>query len=178
MSDDFGDLRIVPLAGYEPEEGRWLWAMQDTREQTLNSLEGLSMTDLDAMPPGADNTIGVLLYHIALIEADWLYVEALDNRPVPPEVEALFPLAHRDEQCRLSAMRGLPLEDHLRRLATVRARLLEEFKGMTAEDFRRPRHFPGQYDVTPEWVLHHLIQHETEHRGHIQTLRGLLGSNE
>jgi uncharacterized damage-inducible protein DinB len=49
---------------------------------------------------------------------------------------------------------------------------------MTLEDFRRPRHFPGQYDVTPEWVLYHLMEHEAEHRGHIQTLRGLLGSDE
>ncbi len=49
---------------------------------------------------------------------------------------------------------------------------------MTVEDFRRPRHFPGQYDVTPEWVLHHLIQHEAEHRGHIQTLRVLLRADD
>lgn len=175
MSNDSQDMRdVLPLPGYEPEIGRWLWAMQDTRERTLRGLEGLSIADLDAMPAGADNTIGVLLYHMALIEADWLYAEALDNRPLPPEVEALFPLDHRDEQGQLAAMRGLPLEDHLQRLATVRDRLLEEFKSMTLEDFRRPRHFPGQYDVTPQWVLHHLIQHEAEHRGQIQTLRGLL----
>jgi uncharacterized damage-inducible protein DinB len=27
------------------------------------------------------------------------------------------------------------------------------------------------YSCTPEWVLHHLIQHETEHRGQIMTIR-------
>lgn len=175
MGDDLTDLRVVvALPGYEPEIGRWLWAFQDTRQQTLDSLDSLSAADLDTMPPGADNTIGTLLYHIALIEADWLYVEALDNRPIPPDIEALFPVPHRDKQGQLSALQSLPLEDALRRLETVRSALLDEFKGMTLEDFRRPRHFPGQYDVTPEWVLHHLIQHEAEHRGHIQTLRMLL----
>jgi uncharacterized damage-inducible protein DinB len=34
------------------------------------------------------------------------------------------------------------------------------------DEFRRPRHLE-QYDVTPQWVLHHLIQHEAEHRGQI-----------
>jgi uncharacterized damage-inducible protein DinB len=32
------------------------------------------------------------------------------------------------------------------------------------DEFRRPRHLE-QYDVTPQWVLHHLIQHEVEHQG-------------
>jgi uncharacterized damage-inducible protein DinB len=178
LSNSQEDLQVIALPGYEPEIGRWLWALQDTREETLRSLEGLSVADLDTMPPGADNTIGVLLYHVALIEADWLYVEALDNRPIPPEIEALFPLDARDEERHLSAMRGISLEEHLQRLATLRSTLLEEFKPMTLEDFRRPRHFPDQYDVTPEWVLHHLIQHEAEHRGHIQTLRVLLKADD
>jgi hypothetical protein len=29
---------------------------------------------------------------------------------------------------------------------------------------------PG-YDVTPEWVLHPLLQHEAEHRGQISDMR-------
>ncbi len=178
MSDSTEDLQVVALPGYEPEIGRWLWALQDTRHDTLRSLEGLTTADLDTKPPGADNTIGALLYHIALVETSWLYDEALDNRPAPPGIEALFPLDARDQGSHLSSLQGVPLEEHLQRLQTIRDTLLEEFKAMTLEDFRRPRHFPGQYDVTPEWVLHHLIQHEAEHRGHIQTLRVLLRADD
>jgi uncharacterized damage-inducible protein DinB len=29
----------------------------------------------------------------------------------------------------------------------------------------------AEYDVTPEWVLHHMMQHEAEHRGQIGALR-------
>jgi uncharacterized damage-inducible protein DinB len=178
MSDNTEDLQVMALPGYEPEIGRWLWALQDTRDRTLQSLDGLADVDLDTKPPGADNTIGVLLYHIALIEADWLYAEALDNRPIPPDIEALFPLDARDEERHLSALQGVPLQEHLQRLQTVRDILLEEFKAMALEDFRRPRHFPNQYDVTPEWVLHHLMQHEAEHRGQIQTLRVLMRTDD
>ena len=32
----------------------------------------------------------------------------------------------------------------------------------------------GAYDVTPEWVIYHLIEHESHHRGQIfQLLREL-----
>jgi uncharacterized damage-inducible protein DinB len=35
------------------------------------------------------------------------------------------------------------------------------------------RIFP-QYEVSPEWVLHHLSQHEAEHRGEIGSAIALL----
>jgi uncharacterized damage-inducible protein DinB len=41
---------------------------------------------------------------------------------------------------------------------------------MDLADFRRIRSLP-EYDVTPEWVLHHLMQHEAEHRSQIGGLK-------
>jgi uncharacterized damage-inducible protein DinB len=32
-------------------------------------------------------------------------------------------------------------------------------------------HTLADYETTPEWVLHHLMQHEAEHRGQIGELR-------
>jgi uncharacterized damage-inducible protein DinB len=65
---------------------------------------------------------------------------------------------------------GESLDDHWARLEEVRRRLLAAYQTMTLEDFRRVRALP-EYDVTPEWVLHHLMQHEAEHRGQIAALR-------
>lgn len=39
------------------------------------------------------------------------------------------------------------------------------------------RHTPG-YNVSPEWVLYHLEQHEDEHRGEITTIRTLYASKD
>ena len=64
------------------------------------------------------------------------------------------------------------LEHHLHRLDCVRMYLLASFRGMTVPEFYRLRPFP-EYRVSAEWVLHHLIQHEAEHRGQIQLLRAL-----
>lgn len=162
-------LSVEPLPSYDPTIGRWLWLLEDTRRETLESLSDLSPSMLDWTPAQDINSIGTLLYHMAIIEMDWLFVEILENRTLPPEVEALFPLAHRDGQSQLSRIEGVPLDEHLNRLALVRKHLLGAFHAMSVEEFRRLRIFPD-YHVSAEWVLHHLIQHEVEHRGHIQLL--------
>ena len=63
-------------------------------------------------------------------------------------------------------MTGETFDAHLARLHAVRARVLYSLRDMTASEFRRPRSLPD-YDVTPAWAIHHLSQHEGEHRGQI-----------
>jgi uncharacterized damage-inducible protein DinB len=58
---------------------------------------------------------------------------------------------------------------HLERLANSRALLLATLKTITIEEYRRPRPV-AHYIITPEWILHHLMQHEAEHRGQIADL--------
>ena len=153
----------------EPEIGRWLWALQDTRRRTMRELDGLSPAAIDWLPGDDESSIGTVLYHVAAIEADWLYVEVLEQ-PFPPEVAALFPYDIRDEHGHLTQVHGLNLEQHLRRLEIVRGLLLDVYQQMELPEFRRPRSL-ANYDVTPEWVLHHLMQHEAEHRSQIGALR-------
>jgi uncharacterized damage-inducible protein DinB len=152
-----------------PEIGRWLWALQEGRERTRRALEGLLTWMIDWRSRDDESSIGTILYHMADIEADWLYVEVLEQ-PLPPEVAALFPYPTRDAGGNLTHIAGFTLDDHLRRLAAVRSLLLDVYGSMTLADFRRPRSLE-QYAVTPEWVLHHVIQHEAEHRGQLGTIR-------
>jgi uncharacterized damage-inducible protein DinB len=158
-------LLVVPRAD-DPEVGRWLWALDDARALTKEVLENIDQDVLYwALAPGG-NTIGTLLYHLAAIEADWLYAEVLEQ-PVPAD---LITEEVRDGRGNLTAIVGKTVGEHLSLLEAVRARLEDVFKPMPAEEFRRVRRLP-EYDVTPEWVLHHLSQHEAEHRGEILLLR-------
>lgn len=152
------------LDGYVPEIGRWLWALEDVRRVLKNQLTGISQPELDTRPPGA-NSVGSLLYHIAAIEADWLYTEVLQTAP-PAELVALFPHDVRADDGRLCQVSGETPEQHLARLDAVRTALLMHFKSVTLSDWRAPRHLPD-YDVTPEWVVYHLVEHEAHHRGQI-----------
>jgi hypothetical protein len=83
---------------------------------------------------------------------------------------ALFPHPTYDDQRKLTQVSGVTLEENLHRLDIVRGRLLAVFEEMELVEFRRIRSF-SHLEVTPEWVLHCLSQHEAEHRSQILWLR-------
>jgi uncharacterized damage-inducible protein DinB len=173
---------VEVYASRAPENARALWTMQDTRSRTLEELDGVTSAMVDwlptpghalrgaSQPPDGESSIGTVLYHLAGIEADWLYAEVLEQPEFPPDVVALFPYEVRDAQGHLTQVTGVSLAEHLQRLAVVRRLLLDVFEVMELAEFRRVRALPP-YDVTPEWVLHHLMQHEAEHRSQIGALR-------
>lgn len=156
-------LNARPLEGYEPEIGAALWRLQDARARTLSILQGVTQEAVDKDVDG--NSIGTILYHVALIEADWLYSEIL-VKPLPDALAALFPQDHRDKEGVLTSVSSQTLQEHLQRLEAIRDNLLESLLGMQTSDFHRLREL-DDYDVSPAWVLHHLAQHEAEHRSEL-----------
>lgn len=143
--------------------------MEEARARTLKAVAGPSQIQLDTEPEGGGNANATLPHHIARVKTGWLYIEVLQE-DFPKEILARFPVDVRDSDGRLNPVLGVALAARLDCLSFVRGRLLERFTGITEDDYRRPRTLPD-YDVTPEWVLHHLAQHEAQHRGQILTLR-------
>ncbi len=171
MAQEREALVIVP-SGHAPADiERFLWMMEDVRAVTKRTVDGISQSALDWSPDPALNTIGTLLYHIALVEADWLYVEAL-AQPFPDKVAALLPYDARDASGHLTTVAGVSVAEHLARLDAVRAHFLTAYRAMSLDAFRQARGM-DEYDVTPEWIAYHLIEHEAEHRGQIGMLRTL-----
>jgi len=76
----------------------------------------------------------------------------------------------REDGKNLTSVINESFSSHLERLSKCRQYFLSAFEGMSAEEFRRPRKVEN-YEVTPEWVIHHLMQHEAEHRGQIGEIR-------
>ena len=167
---------LEPPAGSAPGAGLWIAALADGRRRTLETLERVEPEMVDGDVPGQQHTLGTLLYHIALIEADWLFVEIQERDTYPEEAAALFPWSDRDEQGRLISVTGLSLEAHLERLNRVRALLVETLMGLSDDDFSRAREIPGVV-VSTAWVIHHLLQHEAEHRGELGQILDTLRQN-
>jgi uncharacterized damage-inducible protein DinB len=170
---DERDRRSLEIVGNDAEVGRWLSAMDECRGRTLRELDGISQAELERMPVGANNSVATLLYHLALIEADWLFNEILQVGDATASLGALLPYDDRDLEGRLTEVQEMTIDDHLGRLAAVRGLLHEHLDTMGAEDFHRFR-VCSDYDVTPAWVLHHLLQHEAEHRSEIAWIRDRL----
>ena len=164
-------LALAPITA-QPQVGLLLAALEDSRRRTLGELETVTDEAVGWQPDEPLNSIGQLLYHVALIEADWLLgdIVQLDADAWPDWISDEFPIDVRDEAGRLAQVPPEPLERSLDRLARVRAFLLEALGSMDDRDLHAPRTQPA-YDVTPAWALHHLIQHEAEHRAHIAFVR-------
>jgi hypothetical protein len=166
---------LEPMA-HDPEVGRWLAAMEDARTDTQHEVAGVTQEMLDWRPDGPLNSIGTLLYHIALIETSWLLDDIFEGEPGPVWLQTLLPFEDRDGTGRLIQVDGIPIAIHLERLDNVRHYLLERLRPMSNDDFHRIRRLES-YDAAPDWVLHHLLQHEAEHRSHIAWLRDTYPAN-
>jgi len=160
---------VLEPGGADPEVGRWLAALEDGRRDTLRELVGVTPAMVDRRPDGPLDSIGTLLYHIALIEADWIGTDIL-GLDEPAELAALLPWPDRRPDGHLTTVEGLSLSEHVGRLAAIRAFALERLRPMSAVEFHRVRSLPD-YDVAPDWVIHHLLQHEAEHRSHVAWIR-------
>jgi hypothetical protein len=162
-------LALEPIAD-DPEVGRWLAALEDCRRDTLRELQTVTPAMLDWRPEAPLNSMGTLLYHIALVETSWLLDDIFEGEPGPRWLQTLLPFEDRDGTGRLIQVEGEPIETHLHRLRSVRVYLLDRLRPMSNADFHTVRHLE-RYDAAPDWVLHHLLQHEAEHRSHIAWLR-------
>lgn len=168
-------LQITPLDGYDPEIGRWLWALQDVRRRyTLRLVNDLDERVVDwEGPDGQENAIGSLLYHIADVEMGWLYGDLKGLTELPPAVKPLFPLPGREQgRNHLTRVLGVPLADHIARLHRSREIFLEEFQRISPHEWRRLRRpVDEDYEVTPEWAVFHLVEHEAGHAFQISALK-------
>lgn len=150
---------------------RYLTMLADCRALTIESIESTRRDTLYWRRNDFDSNISDLLYHIALVEADWLFVDVLE-RPIPAELNRYLAYGDRDASGRLVHIGTEELESSLIRLTRVRAALNETFAVMELGEFRRLRKSERR-EVSPEWVLHHLLQHEAEHRGQINLMKRL-----
>jgi hypothetical protein len=165
-------LQIDPLPAHDPEIGRWLWALEEVRDRTLRLVAGLDQRMLDwEGPDGRENAIGSLLYHIALTEMEWLFLDVL-GQDLPTSLRNDFPYPAEDAQGRHSRVVGMPLGSHLTRMRQSRGILLNECREISPAEWRRPRLPIGEdYEVTPEWVIFHLVEHEAGHAFQISSLK-------
>jgi uncharacterized damage-inducible protein DinB len=160
---------VMPPSGYEPVVARWMWVLEDSRKRTKSLLVGLSQNALDWVPKEGGNSIGTILYHLASIEMSYIYEDILEIGWAP-ELEGLLPYDIRDEQGLLVKLEDENLEAHMDRLDATRILTMRHLKTLSKDELYRVRRV-ADYETTPEWVLHHLMQHEGEHRGQIGELR-------
>lgn len=166
MTKDLRTLHALPDC--DPQIGIMLAMFENTRARTLQILDGLEEAAVDFQAECHVHTIGSLLYHLALIELDWYYVEVKEDKLEDRAIWDWFPYPVRTNDG-LTIVTGESYAKHMERLSLVRQIVLDGFRNLTLEDFHHVREL-DDYDVSPAWVLQHLCQHEAEHRDELRAL--------
>ena len=139
--------------------------MEKVRERLLKRIESLSDVDIDYSPHGRRiETIGTLLLHIAAVEWSWIF-EDIGGKEVDYEKwRQAFPLRENIDQ-----LTGQVMKFYLDRLSEVREEVHEWIKGIDDDELDRLIDL-GHAEVSIEWILFHLIEHEAMHIGQISVL--------
>ncbi|GAA5532599.1 DinB family protein [Deinococcus aluminii] len=168
--------RIEPDARYTPQIGALVDMLNYARMTTLHAVQGLTVEELDARPPGFRNSIGMLLAHIAAVDRvyHWLSFEGRDpfSENIPefdPYRSGLTMGAEGGE-----AARGRPLEWYLAELEASRGHTLATLvqkddawlaSRLTVPGFDYPNH---------HWAWFHVMEDEVSHRGQMRLIRNIV----
>ncbi|MFX1415414.1 MAG: DinB family protein [Promethearchaeota archaeon] len=160
--------RVITLDredGLSPRVALLYSMMEKVRGRLFSRIESLSDVDIDYSPHGRSiETIGTLLFHIAAVEWSWIFEDIGGKEMDYEKWKQAFPLREDIDQ-----LTGQRVEFYFDRLNEVRQEVLEWLRGIDDEELDRLIDL-GHAEVSIEWVLFHLIEHEAMHIGQISVL--------
>ena len=155
--------------------GRYWWKLEDVRQRTKAYVRDLTSDQLSFHPNPRVESIGTILLHIAAVEYSYIQEDIL-RKSMGDEWKIAFPIRFGIPQ-----VSGKPRDFYIDKLDEVRSETLKLLKKLTDADLNRivsplepgdPSMGPVEYSI--EWILYHLIEHESHHKGQIAVTKRLL----
>ncbi len=171
----------VPGGRRSAEVASFFAQLDDLNRRLLEDLRGTGAAELAWQPKRGQNTIGMLLAHMAIVEVFWTQVAF--ERHTPEALALALGLGIDDDGMPLPArgappagLRGRPLRWFARLLARARAVSRRAFARLGPRDLEREvertRRRDGQRSrVNLRWILYHVLEHQAGHHGQILLLR-------
>lgn len=167
---------IEPAEGLAPQVGLLFGGMGEVRAQLREAVESLSDEALARRSVAGCHSIGALVLHIGEAEWYWMNCVVAGRELTREDRKAVYWDALERERAGretvpegMTARRCLDIIDELRE-RTTRATLA----ALGDEDLERvftKRRREGTRQYTLRWILHHLIDHEAQHKGQILMLK-------
>ncbi|MFW9920864.1 MAG: DinB family protein [Candidatus Thorarchaeota archaeon] len=142
--------------------------MERVRNRLLRVVDDLPDEELDFTPNARNiESIGTLLLHVAGVEWSWIF-EDMDGEEMDYEKwKYAFPLREGIPQ-----LAGQGKQFYIDRLHDVRKEVRERLRNLDDASLHHLVNL-GHAEVTIEWILFHLIEHESMHIGQISVLSRL-----
>lgn len=161
---------------FSEQIGFYVNGMAEVREQLSDAVKDLSNEEVSAKFTPTSHSIGQLILHNAEAEWWWLKSVAAEKDLDKEEAtrEAFWDILLEED----FAERNYSAEFCIKGANGVREKCFEVLKTFKDEDLEKLFSFTGQngktYEVSLRWILHHLIDHEAQHKGQILMLKRLM----
>ena len=172
----------LPKGYRNASTAEYIAQLDDLTRRTFADLKGVKPAELAWQSGPGQNTIGMLLTHLAIVEVWWMLVaqeratheevlKALgvdgdaDGMPLKPSARAPKALAKKT------------LKDYEKLMAKARAFVTKGAKKFKDTDMdrliERTRWDGRKQKVSPRWILYHVLEHFSGHYGQILLIRHL-----
>ena len=166
---------LTPHPGLSTGIGYYMSGMEEVRNQLIEAVKNIP-NDLIGKPAflGA-HSIGGLVLHIG--EAEWFWMQmVVSGHKLTEEDRAAACWDILDEIDRVSS-RGFSTEFCLLEIEKIRNQTRDVLFSFNDSDLERIISFERRGKTTEHslrWILHHLIDHESQHKGQILMLKRLM----
>lgn len=173
---ELNKIEIKSNSDFSEQIGFYVSGMNEVREQLSDAVKDLSNEEISARFTPTAHSIGQLILHNAEAEWWWLKCVAAEKHLDEEEArrEAFWDILLDED----FAKRYYSAEFCIDGISKARQKCFEVLKGFNDEDldkfFGWNKEDGSRTEVTLRWILHHLIDHEAQHKGQILMLKRLI----
>jgi uncharacterized damage-inducible protein DinB len=164
------------VSGFTTEIGFYLSGMEEVREQLREAVQGMSDDHLGRPAISDAHAIGALVLHIG--EAEWYWMQCVvSGQEVNNEIRCA-PYWDVLKEPQSFSGKHYSAEFCLNEIKKIREQTHETLAAFSDSDLERIFSIErgGEtHERSLRWILHHLIDHEAQHKGQILMLKRLQG---
>ena len=170
------DLFVIgPMDGFSPQIGTLVSMLNYNRQTIINTVQSLSMEELDYLHDANSNTIGALILHLGAVDK-YYQINTFEGRQEFNEEEKKIwdvPMNLGEEG--RQQIKGHKVDYYLDMIREVREKTIKELKKrddkwLLAVDPEWSQEQP----LNTYWKWFHVCEHESNHRGQMTWLKGRL----
>lgn len=169
-------IELISNPEFSEQIGFYVNGMAEVREQLADAVKDLSNEEISAKVSPSFHSIGQLILHVSEAEWWWLKCVAAEENLDEDEAkrEAFWDILMDED----FAARNYSARFCIEAANEVREKCFEVLKKFSDDDLERvfgfDRRDNKRMEVSLRWILHHLIDHEAQHKGQIFMIKRLL----
>ena len=168
---------LLPVEGLAPGLGFSLSAMEEVRGQLREAVQGMTDENVARRAVPGAHSIGALVLHIG--EAEWWWMKCIIQGHEPTDEDNAKPYWDVLEDPDKFASGNYSADFCLDTIDAIRAETRAFLASLNDDDLENVYSYTrGEktIEASLRWILHHLVDHEAQHKGQILMLKRLLGA--